>query len=109
MPRRVKDGTYLVALDERGAKTSSTGFSEWLQKRMNQGLKDIAFAIGGADGHGEALLSRADDRISLSPMTFPHNLVRLIFLEQLYRALSIIHNELYRALSIIHNEPYHNE
>ncbi len=90
--------TVLVALDEHGKQFSSVAFAGWIEKQMNRGASDVVFAIGGATGHGRALLDRAELTMSLSKMTFPHDLARLLFLEQLYR-----------AFTIIRHEPYHNE
>ncbi len=85
----------VVALDEHGASFGSEAFADFLQKRMNAGGKELVFAVGGPYGHGPALLERAQSRLSLSSMTFPHDLVRLVFFEQLYRAFTILKNEPY--------------
>jgi 23S rRNA (pseudouridine1915-N3)-methyltransferase len=89
------DSDYLVALDERGKSFSSTQLAEFIQVRANEGSKQIIFLIGGAYGIDAAVLKRADHRWSLSPLTFPHQLVRLILSEQVYRACSILRNEKY--------------
>ena len=73
-------------------------FAEWLQKRMNSGVRRLVFVIGGPYGFSDAVYNRADELISLSKMTFSHQMVRAIFTEQLYR-----------GFSIIRNEPYHHE
>ena len=91
-------GDFLVALDEKGKTFSSTEFAYLIQQKMNLGLRRIIFLVGGAYGMDPILTSRANIKISLSKMTFSHQLVKLIFMEQLYR-----------AFSIIHNHPYHNE
>lgn len=78
-----------VALDVRGKSLSSEAFSEWLQGAMNRSVPRVSFLIGGAWGLSQKLLDRADLRLSLSAMTLPHELVRVVLLEQIYRALSI--------------------
>ena len=85
----------LVLLDELGKQLSSTEFSVFLQKYMLQSSKSMIFAIGGPYGFSKEVYDRADDKISLSKMTFSHQMVRLIFLEQLYRAMTILKNEPY--------------
>lgn len=96
--RQIGDGDYVVLLDERGEEMDSREFASWLDRRMAAGGKRICFIIGGAYGFDEAVYRRADFKVSLSKMTFSHQIIRAIFAEQLYR-----------ALSIIHNEPYHND
>ena len=91
-------GANVFLLDEHGEEYTSKKFSEFLEKKMATSSKDIIFAIGGPFGFDEKTYERADAKISLSKMTFPHQMVRLIFLEQLYR-----------AFTIMHNEPYHHE
>lgn len=86
---------YLVALDERGKQTSSEELAGFIQSRANESVKRIVFLIGGAYGLDEAVLKRADFTWSLSRLVFPHQLVRLILSEQLYRACSINRNEKY--------------
>lgn len=86
---------YLVALDERGKQLSSEGLAEFLQTRANESVKRVVFLIGGAFGLDEAVLKRADLKWSLSALTFPHQLVRLILSEQVYRACTIQKNEKY--------------
>jgi 23S rRNA (pseudouridine1915-N3)-methyltransferase len=83
-------GARLVALDERGALWSSRAFSERLAAWRDQGTAELAFAIGGADGLGAAVLDRAEATLSLGPMTWPHLLVRGMLLEQLYRSQQIL-------------------
>lgn len=87
--------SILVALDEYGKEISSTGLADLIVKKGNMGIRKIVFLIGGAFGIDTAVLERADHRISLSKLTFPHQLVRLILIEQLYRAYTIIKNEKY--------------
>ncbi len=86
---------YLVALDEKGRQMSSEGLASFLQKRSNESVKNLVFLIGGAYGLGEAVLKKANYRWSLSELVFPHQLVRLILAEQLYRACTILKNEKY--------------
>lgn len=86
---------YLVALDERGRQMSSEGLAEFIGKRSNESVKNLVFLIGGAFGLDDAVLNRADFRWSLSQLVFPHQLVRLILAEQVYRACSILRNEKY--------------
>ncbi|HEV7780000.1 MAG TPA: 23S rRNA (pseudouridine(1915)-N(3))-methyltransferase RlmH [Chitinophagaceae bacterium] len=92
---RLDKDDWLVALDERGKQMSSEGLAELIQLRANQGTRQIVFLIGGAYGIDEAVLKRADQRWSLSQLVFPHQLVRLILAEQVYRACTILRNEKY--------------
>ena len=96
--RQFADGDYVVLLDEKGAEMRSVAFSMWLQKRMNSGVRRLCFVIGGPYGFSKTVYDRADESISLSQMTFSHQIIRAIFAEQLYR-----------AFTIIRNEPYHHE
>jgi len=89
------EGDYIVLLDEKGKLLSSRELSLFVQQRMNAGNKTVKFMIGGAYGFSEDLYLRADQKISLSKLTFPHDLVRLVFIEQLYRSLTIIKGEKY--------------
>jgi 23S rRNA (pseudouridine1915-N3)-methyltransferase len=86
---------YLVALDERGKQLNSEGLAEFIMKRTNESVKSLVFLIGGAYGIDEAVLKRANFKWSLSHLVFPHQLVRLILAEQIYRACSINRNEKY--------------
>ncbi|HMC85338.1 MAG TPA: 23S rRNA (pseudouridine(1915)-N(3))-methyltransferase RlmH [Chitinophagaceae bacterium] len=86
---------YLVALDERGKSLSSAQLAAFIQARANESTRQIVFLIGGAYGLHESILKRADYIWSLSLLTFPHQLVRLILAEQVYRACTIIRNEKY--------------
>ncbi len=86
---------YLVALDERGKQMSSEELSSFIVKRSNESRKNLVFLIGGAYGLDEAVLKRADFAWSLSKLVFPHQLVRLILAEQIYRACTIGKNEKY--------------
>ena len=85
----------LVLLDDGGKQFTSTAFADWLQSQFHQQKQQIVFLVGGAYGVSAEVRQRADVILSLSKMTFPHQLVRLIFAEQLYRACTIIHNEPY--------------
>ncbi|MDC6406016.1 MULTISPECIES: 23S rRNA (pseudouridine(1915)-N(3))-methyltransferase RlmH [Maribacter] len=88
----------LVLLDENGKQYSSLEFSGYLQKKMNSGLKQLVFLIGGPYGFSEEIYKKASGKISLSKMTFSHQMVRVFFVEQLYR-----------AFTILRNEPYHHQ
>jgi 23S rRNA (pseudouridine1915-N3)-methyltransferase len=88
----------LIALDERGTMWSSRGLADKLAAWRNQGVAELAFAIGGADGLGVEVLGRAEATLSLGPMTWPHLLVRSLLFEQLYR-----------AHQILAGHPYHRE
>ena len=88
----------LILLDENGKAFSSIGFSEELQKKMNSGTKTVVFAIGGPYGFSNRIYQRADGKMSLSQMTFSHQMVRIFFIEQLYR-----------GFTILRNEPYHHQ
>jgi 23S rRNA (pseudouridine1915-N3)-methyltransferase len=92
---KLKDTDYICLLDEKGKPFDSIGFAAHLQKVFNAGVKRLVFVIGGAYGFSEELKSRAHSVISLSPMTFSHQLVRIVFAEQLYRALNIMHGGKY--------------
>lgn len=93
--KQVSEGDYLVLLDENGKMYNSVQFAAQLQKIMNRGVKNICFMIGGAYGFDETVYERANEKTALSAMTFSHQLVRLIFSEQLYRALTILKGEKY--------------
>ena len=86
---------YLVALDERGKQLTSEDLADFIRKRSNESVKNLVFLIGGAFGLDEAVLNRADFKWSLSQLVFPHQLVRLILAEQVYRACTILRNEKY--------------
>jgi 23S rRNA (pseudouridine1915-N3)-methyltransferase len=91
----LKPDDYLVALDEHGKQLSSEGLADFLQERGSASTKNIVFIIGGAFGLDAAVLQKAKLKWSLSQLTFPHQLVRLILAEQLYRACTILKNEKY--------------
>jgi 23S rRNA (pseudouridine1915-N3)-methyltransferase len=84
-----------VVLDERGKALSSMAFADWLKRALDGGAKQVTFLIGGPDGHGDAVRAKADLVLSFGPATFPHRLIRVMLLEQIYRALTIITNHPY--------------
>ncbi len=90
-------GNYqeVILLDEKGRELSSEEFAGFIQKKQNSGLRDIAFVVGGPYGFSDGVKLAAAERLSLSRMTFSHQLVRLVFVEQLYRAFTIINGEPY--------------
>jgi 23S rRNA (pseudouridine1915-N3)-methyltransferase len=88
----------LILLDENGKTFSSIGFSDYIQKKMNSGVKNLVFVIGGPYGFSDEVYLKAQAKISLSLMTFSHQMVRLFFIEQLYR-----------GFTILRNEPYHHQ
>lgn len=96
--RQIADGDCVVLLDEHGEEMRSLEFAMWLQRRMNSGVKRLVLIVGGPYGFSDEVYARADAKLSLSKMTFSHQIVRAIFAEQLYR-----------AFTIINNEPYHHE
>lgn len=96
--KNVKPSDFLVLLDEHGRELRSVEFASELSELMTRGGKDLVFAIGGAYGFSPEVYSRSDRKLSLSRMTFSHQMVRTIFVEQLYR-----------AFTIMHGEPYHHE
>ena len=89
---------FVVLLDEHGKEYTSMQYSSYIQKRMLSGVKKVVFVIGGPYGFSQEVYDRANDKISFSKMTFNHEMIRLIFTEQLYR-----------AYTIINHEPYHHE
>ena len=89
---------FLVLLDEKGKEHSSRTFSGWIEKLQVTGKRKLVFLIGGAFGFDASVYERSNAKVSLSKMTYSHQLIRLIFLEQLFR-----------AFTIIRNEPYHND
>ena len=93
--KRLSPSDHLVLLDERGKELTSVDFSKYIQKKMNSGMRNLVFVIGGPYGFCDEIYNRANERISLSKMTFSHQMVRLFFTEQLYRAFTIIRNEPY--------------
>lgn len=93
--KALQPGDYLVLLDEGGREFSSTEFAAYIEKKMHSVPKRLAFVIGGPYGFSEAVYRAAQEKISLSRMTFSHQMVRLIFVEQVYRAMTILNNEPY--------------
>jgi 23S rRNA (pseudouridine1915-N3)-methyltransferase len=91
---KVNTNDFLALLDENGEQYSSINFSKYIQKRMNAG-NDLIFVIGGPFGFSEEVYSRANAKLSLSKMTFSHQMVRLFFIEQIYRAFTILKGEKY--------------
>jgi 23S rRNA (pseudouridine1915-N3)-methyltransferase len=87
--------SYLIGLAERGTSFTSEQFAAFVKGLMERGVKEIVFLIGGADGFSPGWRERCDTILSLSPLTFNHRLARLVLVEQIYRALSIIHNTPY--------------
>ena len=88
----------LILLDENGKTFNSVGFSNYLQKKMNAGTKTLVFVIGGPYGFSETVYQKANGKVSLSEMTFSHQMVRLFVIEQIYR-----------GFTILKNEPYHHQ
>lgn len=88
-------GDKVVLLDERGDMFTSRKFAQSIQQSMSAGVRRLVFVVGGPYGFSQEVYSRADAKLSLSAMTFPHDLVRLLFVEQLYRAMTILRGEKY--------------
>jgi len=95
---KISTSDHIVLLDEKGKEYTSVLFSSFIKKKMIHGMKSLVFIIGGAYGFSDAVYQRANSKLAISQMTFSHQLIRLIFLEQLYR-----------SFTIINNEPYHHE
>lgn len=93
--KHLQTSDFVILLDEKGKQIDSIQFSDFLQKKMNSGIKRLVFVIGGPYGFSSELYQKADQKISLSKMTFSHQMVRPFFVEQLYRAFSILNNEPY--------------
>ena len=96
--KKLKNEDYLILLDEKGKEFTSVQFSKKLEKFQISGKKRVVFLVGGAFGFSPEIYQRANEKFSLSQMTFSHQMIRLFFLEQLYR-----------AMTILRGEPYHNE
>lgn len=96
--QQMEKADYSVLLDEKGKTFTSVEFASFIQLRLNQSVKNLLFVVGGAWGFDETVKEKANMKLSLSAMTFSHQMVRLFFVEQLYRAFTIIRNESY------HNE-----
>ena len=95
---KLKSGDKLVLLDEKGKEYRSLDFSKHLQQQMNAGIKRLVFVVGGPYGFDESVYKKAQGKLSLSKMTFSHQMIRLFFIEQIYR-----------GMTILKNEPYHHE
>lgn len=96
--KHLEKADRVVLLDEHGKQHTSVGFAQYIQKQMNAGVRNLVFVVGGAFGFAPRVQAEAHDKVSLSTMTFNHQMVRLFFVEQLYR-----------AFTILNHEPYHNE
>lgn len=96
--KSVQSGDYLVLLDEKGKEYSSVHFASYIEKKTHTVSKRLIFVIGGPYGFSQAVYDKASEKLTLSRMTFSHQMIRLIFVEQLYR-----------AMTILNNEPYHHE
>lgn len=96
--KALQPGDYLVLLDERGKEYSSMQFASYIEKKTHTVNKRLVFVIGGPYGFSQAVYDKASEKLTLSRMTFSHQMIRLIFVEQLYR-----------AMTILNNEPYHHE
>ncbi|HLV41709.1 MAG TPA: 23S rRNA (pseudouridine(1915)-N(3))-methyltransferase RlmH [Brumimicrobium sp.] len=96
--KKIKPNDYVVLLDEKGSEYSSVEFSEFIQKQFNSGAQGLVFVIGGPYGFSEEVYRRANDKLALSKLTFSHQMVRMFFIEQLYR-----------GLTILKGEPYHHQ
>ncbi len=92
---KLSTSDVLILLDENGKQYNSIAFSNYLQKHMNSGIKQLIFVIGGPYGFSEEVYNRAQGKLSLSKMTFSHQMIRLFFIEQLYRGFTILRNEPY--------------
>lgn len=88
--KSLPSGSYIVALDEHGKNISSQDFAKLIDKQRNAGTPAVAFVIGGPDGHGEELLGRANVKLALGAMTWPHQVARMLLTEQIYRAITIL-------------------
>lgn len=95
---QIQPGDRVVLLDERGKEITSRGFSDYLDRAMSTVSKRLIFVVGGPYGFSKAVYDRADGLLSLSQMTFPHEMIRLFFTEQVYR-----------AMTILRGEPYHHD
>ncbi|RUT73393.1 23S rRNA (pseudouridine(1915)-N(3))-methyltransferase RlmH [Ancylomarina longa] len=92
---KIEASDCLILLDENGKEYSSAAFSNYLEKKMISGIKNLVFVIGGPYGFSEEVYKKAQGKVSLSKMTFSHQMIRMIFVEQLYRAMTIIKGEPY--------------
>ena len=92
---KLENSDHVILLDDKGKSYSSVEFANFLQQKMNSSLKSLVFVVGGAFGFSDEVYQRANSKVSLSKMTFSHQMVRLIFKEQLYRGFSILRGEQY--------------
>lgn len=93
--KQLQSGDFVILLDEKGKQFSSVLFAEFLQKKMNSAVKRLVFIIGGPYGFSQSIYQKANIQMSLSSMTFSHQMIRPFFVEQLYRAFTILNNEKY--------------
>lgn len=93
--KQINTSSVVILLDDKGKEFTSLAFSKFIQQQLNSGVKTIVFFVGGALGFSDAIYKRANYKLSLSQMTFSHQMVRLFFVEQLYRAFTIIKGESY--------------
>lgn len=98
LQKTLKTGDYVVLLDEHGRERRSIEFAQWMQKKMSAGPRRLIFVVGGPYGFARQIYDLANEKISLSQMTFSHQMIRMLFVEQIYR-----------AMTILSNEPYHHE
>ncbi|WP_417265760.1 23S rRNA (pseudouridine(1915)-N(3))-methyltransferase RlmH [Brumimicrobium sp.] len=96
--KKIKPSDYVVLLDEKGSEFTSIQFASYIQKQFNSGSQGLVFVIGGPYGFSNEVYQRANDQLALSKLTFSHQMVRMFFIEQLYR-----------GLTILKNEPYHHQ
>jgi len=96
--KKIQSSDFLILLDDKGKELSSIEFSKYLQKKMNTGIKQLVFVIGGPYGFSDAVYKKGKEQLSLSKMTFSHQMIRLFIIEQIYR-----------GFTILRNEPYHHE
>lgn len=96
--KSLQAGDYIVLLDEHGSERSSMDFASWMQKKMAAGPKRLVFIVGGPYGFSDAIHQKGNEEISLSRMTLSHQMIRMFFVEQIYR-----------AMTILNGEPYHHE
>ena len=96
--KNLQQGDYVVLLDEHGSERSSMDFASWIQKKMAAGPKRLVFIVGGPYGFSDAIHQKGNEEISLSRMTLSHQMIRMFFVEQIYR-----------AMTILNGEPYHHE
>lgn len=96
--KNLQPGDYVVLLDEHGSERSSMDFASWIQKKMAAGPKRLVFIVGGPYGFSDAIHQKGNEEISLSRMTLSHQMIRMFFVEQMYR-----------AMTILNGEPYHHE